>query len=77
MLDNLKKILSEAFDIDCSSVNEDTILADIGIDSLAALELSLEIETEYNIFIEDEDLNDLVTISDVINMINSKLESLQ
>ena len=45
---------------------------DLGIDSLAAVELSLELETEFDVRIEDEELAKLVTVADIVSLLESK-----
>ena len=45
---------------------------DLGIDSLAAVELALELENEFDIRIEDEELAKLETVQDVIDIIEAK-----
>ena len=45
---------------------------DLGIDSLAAVELSLELETEFDVRIEDEELAKLVSVADIVKLLESK-----
>ena len=45
---------------------------DLGIDSLAAVELALELENEFDIRIEDEELAKLETVQDVMDIIEEK-----
>ena len=44
----------------------------LGIDSLAAVELSLDLETEFDVEISDEELAALVTVEDIVKLIESK-----
>ncbi|MDD2635618.1 MAG: phosphopantetheine-binding protein [Bacteroidales bacterium] len=46
------------------------IIADLKINSTRIVDIILDIEDEYNITIEDESLEKLVTIEDVLNIIS-------
>ena len=54
-LERVKKILSETLDIDISEINDDVrIVDDLGADSLDICEISIEIENEFSIKIDDQ-----------------------
>ncbi|MCO8193950.1 MULTISPECIES: acyl carrier protein [Anaerofustis] len=73
MLEDIKKVLVDALDIDESLITPEARLKeDLDIDSLAAVELSLELETEFDVQIEDEELEKLVTVQDIIDIIKEK-----
>lgn len=73
MLEDIKKVLVEALNIDEDMIKpESKLKEDLDIDSLAAVELSLELETEFDVRIEDEELAKLVTVQDIIDIINKK-----
>ena len=73
MLEQIKQVLVDALDIDESLITPEARLKeDLEIDSLAAVELSLELETEFDVQIEDEELEKLVTVQDIIDLINEK-----
>ena len=73
MLEKVREILVESLNIEGSEVVPTARLnEDLGIDSLLSIELALEIESELNIKIEDEELMKLQTVQDVIDIINSK-----
>ncbi|EDS72385.1 acyl carrier protein [Anaerofustis stercorihominis] len=73
MLEDIKKVLVDALDIDENLITPDARLKeDLDIDSLAAVELSLELETEFDVQIEDEELEKLVTVQDIIDIIKEK-----
>ena len=73
MLERITKVLVDAINVDESLVKPEASLKDdLGIDSLAAVELSLELETEFDVRIEDEELANLKTVQDIIDLINSK-----
>ena len=70
MIEQIKKVLVDALNIDEETITPEANLKDdLGIDSLAAVELALELETEFDIRIEDEELE---TVQDIINIIEEK-----
>ncbi len=73
MFDQIKKVLVEAINVDEEEIKPEAKLnEDLGIDSLAAVELALELENEFGIRIEDEELANLVTVQDVMDIIEKK-----
>ena len=73
MFEKVKEVLVEAINVDEDVVTMDANLKDdLGIDSLAAVELSLELETEFDVRIEDEELASLVTVADIVKLLESK-----
>ena len=57
MFEKVKEVLMEAINVDEDMIKmEANLKDDLGIDSLAAVELSLELETEFDVRIEDEEL---------------------
>ena len=72
MFEKVKEVLVEAINVDEDVVTlEANLKDDLGIDSLAAVELSLELETEFDIRIEDEELASLVTVADIVKLLES------
>jgi acyl carrier protein len=55
-------------------VNLNSVLKDIGLDSLDMLDQVVEIENKMNIKIDDEALFEIKTIQDIINTINDALK---
>ncbi|MBQ0065971.1 MAG: acyl carrier protein [Firmicutes bacterium] len=73
MLEQIKNVLVEAINVDLEAITPEAKLnEDLDIDSLAAVELALELETEFDIRIEDEELAKLVTVQDIMDLIASK-----
>lgn len=73
MIEQIKKVLVEAINVDGALVTPTaTLKEDLGIDSLSAVELALELETEFDVRIEDAELAKLVTVQDIIDIINAK-----
>lgn len=73
MFEDIKNVLIDAINVDGAEVTPEAKLNDdLGIDSLAAVELALELENVFDVRIEDEELAKLVTVQDVIDIIESK-----
>ena len=74
MLERITKVLVDAIQVDEEDVKlESNLYEDLKIDSLSAVELALELETEFDISIEDEELAKLETVQDIINLIEAKI----
>jgi acyl carrier protein len=74
MFEQVKKVLVDAVHIDDALVVATaTLKDDLGIDSLAAVELALELETTFDVRIEDAELAKLVTVQDVVDLVSTKL----
>ena len=73
MLDTIKTMLAEEFNLDDDSILADSKLeADLGINSLELAELAFRLEEEFGIEIKDEDIPTLITVGDVANYIEDK-----
>ena len=73
MFEQVKDALVESLNIDGEEIKlESNLKDDLGIDSLAAVELSLDLETEFDAEISDEELAALVTVEDIVKLIESK-----
>ena len=73
MFEQVKDALVESLNIDGEEIKLESNLKDgLGIDSLAAVELSLDLETEFDVEISDEELAALVTVEDIVKLIESK-----
>lgn len=73
MFEKVKEVLVEAINVEENMITlEANLKDDLGIDSLAAVELSLELETEFDVTIADEELAKLVTVGDIVTLLESK-----
>jgi acyl carrier protein len=72
ILEKIKSILSEQFDVEEDSVNLETNLVDdLGADSLDIADLLATIEDEFEIEIGDEDsLENIRTVEDIVKYIS-------
>ncbi len=73
MLEKMKEIIADQLNIDASDITEEsTFKDDLGADSLDLFQLVMALEDEYSIEIPTDDLQDMLTIGDVIEYLKSK-----
>ena len=72
LTNNPNKIYTLTYFCNLFDCAKSTISEDLDIDSLAAVELALELETAFDIRIEDEELANLKTVQDIMDLIGSK-----
>ncbi len=56
---------------------ENTLRDDLGLDSIATIELLFKLEDVFNLRIPDEDLQDLTRVRDVIHYVEAKVSLLR
>ena len=62
----LEKILSERLNVVVSTITDEShIVDDLGADSLSVVEIVMDIESEYEVEIPDEDAETLFTVADI------------
>ena len=74
MFEEIKELLVELASVDEHEVLPDANLQSLGIDSIYAVELILELEEHYNIKIETEEMLKLKIVSDVVKLVESKVK---
>ena len=73
MFEQVKNALIESLNIDGDDIKLESLLnEDLGVDSLDAVELSLDLETEFDVEISDEELASLKTVKDIVDLIEAK-----
>ena len=73
MLEKVSKVLVDAINVDESLIKPEASLKDdLGIDSLAAVELAMELESEFGVRIEDEELEGLKTVQGILDVLRAK-----
>ena len=74
VLEKIRSLLSEQLDIDIDEISAQTkIIEDLGADSLDVVEMMMDLEEEYGISAEEDDLKGLVTVADVAAFIEARL----
>ena len=72
VLEKVKAILAEQFDVEEDSIKPETDLQDdLGADSLDVVDLLMSIEDEFEIEIPDEEIENIRTVADLVNYIES------
>ena len=69
--DELRRIITEVTEVE--DIPEDTPFADLGIDSMMAIEIVADVEKEYEITIGEDELNELVNLRAVYDKVREKL----
>ncbi|MBP6950451.1 MAG: acyl carrier protein [Clostridiaceae bacterium] len=67
-------IFVDLLGVSADEVTEDArLIEDLAVDSLDAVELSLTLEEQFSLSVEDYEIEQLQTVSDVIELIQKKL----
>jgi len=73
VFEKIRDILAEQFSMEPEDITVDTDLeADLNADSLDVAELIMAIEEEFDIVIEDEQVEGVRTVGDIVNALNLK-----
>lgn len=71
----VKKVLARHFDIDVQDISTSGGLEALGADSLDYFEILSELEEEFRIDIPDDDLPELITVQQVIDLVKGKVSA--
>ena len=70
VLEKVKAILSDQFDVEEDSITAETTLADdLGADSLDVVDLLMSIEDEFEVEIPDEEVENIKTVGALVEYI--------
>ncbi len=70
--EKVKELLSNQLNIDEEKITLNSkIVEDLGADSLDVVEMLMTLEEEYGIVVTDEDAVKIVTVNDIVNLIDS------
>ncbi|MEU5846865.1 acyl carrier protein [Saccharopolyspora shandongensis] len=70
--EQLVSILGQIHDTPMDELGPDLSYADLGIDSLTFVELSLRVKRDLGITVEDDELSEELTLADTASLIDSK-----
>jgi len=70
----LKNEIASKIDLPADSIDESTHLADLGIDSLQALQLLVVLEQSFGIALNDDDLQYFRDINTLGNLVASRIQ---
>lgn len=72
--EKVRDIMTESLNLDADSITpESNLREDLEIDSLDAVELIMNIESNYGITIEDDAIENIKTVGDIVNLVQEKL----
>ena len=72
--EKVKQMMCEQLGVDESVIDMNTSFAeDLSADSLDVVELIMAIEGEFDISIDEKDVESLITVGDLVNYIRSKI----
>lgn len=58
---------------DFATVTRDSVITELGVDSLSMMQIIGEMETELSVMIPDEDLVEIRTVGDLVNKVGARL----
>lgn len=74
VLEKVKAILSEQFDVEEDSITTETSISeDLGADSLDVVDLLMSLEDEFEIEVPDEEIENIKTVGELVKYIESNL----
>ncbi len=76
VLEKVKSILSEQFDVEEDSITlETSIIDDLSADSLDVVDLLTTIESEFGVEVPDDEVGNVKTVEDLVNYIEAHQDS--
>lgn len=73
MFETIRQILVDTLSLDAAAITpEASLTEDLDVDSLAAVELAMELESTFDITIEDEEIAALKSVNDIIALVEGK-----
>lgn len=70
MLEKIKQVISEKLNVSEDEITEDTVFTDdLGADSIDIMEMIMDVETEYDIELPTEKLENISTVRDLIDLL--------
>lgn len=74
MFDRVVEIIANQLQIDTDMIDGSCkVMEDLGADSLDVVEMLMSMEESFGITVPDEDIEDLVTVNDVVAYIESNM----
>ena len=73
LLDMFKSVAARVDKRQFPHVTRDSVITELGIDSLSMMQIVGEMETELDVMIPDEDLVELVTVGDLCSKVEARL----
>ncbi len=73
-MDTLEKVcglINSRFELNDVNLSSDTFLEELGADSIDLVDLVSELEEEFKVSVPDEEFENIKTIGDIVNLIES------
>lgn len=71
ILEKVVELVNDTLDVDNVELNEDTNLKDLGADSFDLLELVTALEDEFELTMDDDDVEKITTVGQVVDAIEN------
>lgn len=75
---DLKDILTSAMALQGREIqvpeNRDFVITDLGVDSLAMVQILMDIQSRFNVVIPQEDIGEVATVGKAIDYMNRRLQ---
>ena len=71
ILEKVVELVNDTLDIEDVELNEDTNLKDLGADSFDLLELVTALEDEFELTMDDDDVEKIATLGQVVDAIEN------
>lgn len=72
--EDIKNMLIEYANVDCEITPESVLKTDLGIDSIYAVEMILALEEKFGIQIEMYEMDTMMSVKEVVDAVQRKLE---
>lgn len=73
MKNKIIEIVAEILDLEASEISEDAkIIDDLGADSIAVMEIVMELEEDFDVEVPTEDILELLTVGDIVKYVEAK-----
>ena len=73
--ERVNKVVSKVLDIEQNLRPEDNLIHDLGADSLDMAELVLSLEDEFDIFVDDMEIENIHTISEIVEYVKINIQT--
>jgi len=71
----VRQAIKDVIKVSDSDITLDSVLADIGVDSFAAIDLAYTLDEAFNIKISDAEMKQIKTVKDILEIIKSRINS--
>ena len=71
-LERVQKLISQELNIDIDKVTQDAhLFDDLNFDSLDSVQVVLELENEFDIEIEDDEIDNVRTVQNILDLVDN------